>query len=69
MNKHLKILKETEEEYKSIFGANSLDRVMLYEPFPSKKEAFDVVSTLKRAIETDQPLKQIDEEIWNKLVF
>lgn len=69
MNKHLNILRETEEEYESVFGANSLDRVILYEPFPSEKEAYDVVNILKRAIETNQPLKQIDEELWNKLVF
>lgn len=69
MNKYLKKLRETEEEYVSVFGTNSLDRVMLYEPFPSEEVAYEVIDTLRKAIKTNQPLKQIDEEIWNKLVF
>lgn len=69
MKEHIKILKETEKKYRTVFGDDSLNRVILCEPFPSEEESYKVVNILKKAIKSNEPLKQIDEETWSKLVF
>ena len=58
-------MNELRKEYLEKFGEHSLDRVIISEPF-------DVETgnrKLRRAIDTNTPLPQIDKEIWDELVF
>lgn len=65
----LKKLDDTRKKYLETFGENSLDRVILYEPFPTEKEAIKEMKILMRAMKKGVPLKQVSEEIWKNIIF
>ncbi len=63
-------LREAENEYKKVFGGNSLDRVILHDPTWLNADNFDkATNLLKRAIRQNKPFKPIPEEMYNRLVF
>lgn len=63
-------LREAEDEYKKVFGGNSLDRVILHDPTWLNVDNFDkATKLLKRAIRQNKPFKPIPEEMYRQMVF
>lgn len=67
-----------ENKYLEKFGKDSLDRVImpLYKPSlkPSeearqKKTFEETIEEMKEAIEKNEPFRQADHEVWNRIVF
>ncbi len=65
----LKKLGDAEKQYLETFGEDSLDRIILGEPFPTEEEAISVIKTLMDAIKSGEPLEQVSEEVWNSMIF
>lgn len=66
LDRHNKIY----DAYLAVFGEHSLDRVIYCEPFNATTDEIDASSRLlAKAIADNKPLEQIDEEIWNNLIF
>ena len=58
------------DAYLAVFGKNSLDRVIYCDPLDPRIEEIDkATKKLEKAIADNTPFKQIDEEIWNSLIF
>lgn len=61
---------KAEEEYKKVFGRNSLDRVILHDPTWLNEDNFDkATKLLKRAIRQNKPFEPIPEEMYKQMVF
>lgn len=59
-----------EEEYLSIFGEHSLERVILGDPLDDSVEGFaEPTRTLRDAIRKNKPLEQVSPEMWRSIVF
>ena len=68
--KIFKKYKKIEKEYLEKFGENSLDRVLLLDPLhPFIGDYEKTIEILRKAINTNNPLEQISEDIWQKLIF
>lgn len=68
----IKEFQRVEEQYLSKFGKSSLDRVLLYDPLHIEQYPEEVLAAtdkLEKAIEKNQPLDQIPEEMWKNLIF
>lgn len=65
----LEKLMSVQEIYRDRFGENSLDKCILCEPFPTQEETEELIATLQKAIDENTPLEQIDEDLWNNIIF
>lgn len=58
------------EAYISMFGENSLDRVIVMPPNKiTVEELDDSTKMLAAAIANDEPLEQFDEELWEHVRY
>lgn len=58
------------EAYISMFGENSLDRVIVIHPNEiTVEELDDSTKMLAAAIANNEPLKQFDEELWEHVRY
>lgn len=58
------------EAYISMFGENSLDRVIVIHPNEiTVKELDDSTKMLAAAIANNEPLEQFDEELWEHVRY
>lgn len=58
------------EAYKKKFGADSLNRVIVYDPEWLDADNFnDGAEELEQAIKKNKPIEQIPEEMWKTIVF
>lgn len=58
------------DAYLAVFGENSLDRVIYCDPLDTRVEEIDkATKKLAKAIADNTPFKQIDEELWDKVIF
>lgn len=61
---------KAEEDYKKVFGENSLDRVVLHDPTWSDVDNFDkATKVLISARRQNKPIKPIPKEMYDMLVF
>lgn len=61
---------KAEMTYLKKFGNDSLDRVLLCDPVNiTDEELQETADILEKAIREEQPLEQIEPEIWSQMVF
>ena len=69
----MKVLAEYQEivdKYQDKFGKDSLDRVILPDPFDTTLGGYlGITAELNEAIENNIPLEQIPQEVWDSIVF
>lgn len=61
---------KAEMAYLRKFGNDSLDRVLLCDPVNiTDEELQETADILEKAIREEQPLEQIEPEIWSQMFF
>lgn len=66
----IQLLNDKIEEYKNMFGKNSLDYVILCDPRLMDINNFNSgIKKLEEAIKNNKPIEPILKEIWENLIF
>lgn len=66
----IQLLNDKVEEYKNIFGRNSLDYVIICDPRLMDVDNFNSgIKKLEEAIKNNKPIEPIPKEIWENLIF
>ena len=70
MSNVIQLLNDKVEEYKNIFGRNSLDYVIICDPRLMDVDNFNSgIKKLEEAIKNNKPIEPIPKEIWENLIF